>query len=102
MEIIGEKRIITLSRRRRLLSVGSLSGDLCRRLEKHGCTITVDRQYQHEELLRELEAARLDWSAVTESDWDGVTVEAERRAQAWSFDADYWDNDAQESEKQLP
>lgn len=41
------------------------------------------------------ESAQLDWSAVTESDWNDALIAAERRAQAFSFDADYWANDAQ-------
>jgi len=48
---------------------------------------------------------QLDWSAVSEDDWKELTADAQRRAELFSFDADYWDDgdgDAQESEPRHP
>ena len=46
--------------------------------------------------------AELDWSAVTEGDWNDVLIAAERRAQAFSFDADYWGSDVGETATSRP
>jgi len=39
------------------------------------------------------ESPGLDWSAVTDGDWSETLLDTQRRAQAFSFDAAYWDSD---------